>query len=536
MMRAALVGTLIFAFCTLLRIGLVNRNGLWADEFFSLAMATGHSLEHSANRADPAFGDYVEALRALPPTAYSRYLEHEVPPSSPQRVMRAVFRSDTSPPLYYLLLYAWTRALGTGDSALRYFSVLWSLACFPVFWALAQRLGGRAAAVGTCLLFAVSPTCVFYATEGRMYSLLLLCSVGMLWLTLCLWDRGFSAARFALWVAVGVAGLLTHYFFVFVWCAAVFWLQIQPGQYPQRLSRTGVLLTLLLVLPWYVHLPEIMSQWRVTDYWLWRRPNGYHPVTTALVLPWSFLSIQGGLGWSRSFWSGINFCVFLAVAIGAVHKLSWSLFASPRSLLWLWVLSPCLGMVVFDLLRGTYVVAVPRYALAGLPAALLLAGVSLGSLGRRSRMVSMAFIILLSLMGVRHLYLDDGRNGQNYPMVAKLLAHDVSESDLILVHSIPSGVTGIARYLKHELAPEAHVRFASWVGQLRQRRVPEDLETLAAGCSQIILIRTHDVGEPAPEQSWLEEHAMLVGVKRIHGTTLRYFTPHQSTVFFAEPQ
>jgi uncharacterized membrane protein len=119
MMRAALVGTLIFAFCTLLRIGLVNRNGLWADEFFSLAMATGHSLEHSANRADPAFGDYVEALRALPPTAYSRYLEHEVPPSSPQRVMRAVFRSDTSPPLYYLLLYAWTRALGTGDSALR---------------------------------------------------------------------------------------------------------------------------------------------------------------------------------------------------------------------------------------------------------------------------------------------------------------------------------------------------------------------------------------------------------------------------------
>ena len=139
--------------------------------------------------------------------------------------------------------------------------------------------------VGTCLLFAVSPACVFYATEGRMYSLLLLCSVGMLWLTLCLWDRGFSAARFALWVAVGVAGLLTHYFFVFVWCAAVFWLQIQPGQYPQRLSRVGVLLTLLLVLPWYVHLPEIMSQWHVTGYWLWRRPNGYHPITTALVLP-----------------------------------------------------------------------------------------------------------------------------------------------------------------------------------------------------------------------------------------------------------
>jgi hypothetical protein len=535
-MRAALVGTLIFAFCTLLRIGLVNRHGLWADEFFSLAMATGHSLEHSANRADPAFGDYVETLRALPPTAYSRYLEHEEPPSSPQRVMRAVFRSDASPPLYYLLLYAWTRALGTRDSALRYFSVLWSLACFPVFWALAQRLGGRAAAVSTCILFTVSPSCVFYSTEGRMYSLLLLCSVCMLWLTLRLWDRGLSAARFVPWVAAGVAGLLTHYFFAFVWCTAVFWLQSQPGQYPRRLSRAGALLPLLLVLPWYVHLPEIMSQWRVTGYWLWIRPNGYHPVTTALLLPWSFLSIQGVWGWSHLFWSRINLCVFLVVAVGAVRKLSWSLFSTPRSLLWLWLLSSCLGMVVVDLVRGTYVVAVPRYALAGMPAAFLLAGVSLGSLGHRLRVVSMALIVLLSLMGVSQLYLADGRNGQNYPMVAKLLAHDVSESDLILVHSIPSGVTGIARSLKHELAPETHVRFASWVGQLGQRRVPEDLETLAAGCSQIILVRTHDVGEPAPEQSWLEENAMLVGVKRIHGTTLRYFTPRNSIAFFAERQ
>jgi uncharacterized membrane protein len=527
MMRAAFVGTLIFAFCTLLRIGLVNRHGLWVDEFFSLAMATGHSLEHAANRADPAFGDYVEALRALPPTAYSRYLEHEVTPSSAQRVIRAVFRSDTSPPLYYLLLYAWTRALGTGDSALRSFSVLWSVACLPVFWALAQRLGGRAAAVGTCLLFAVSPSCVFYSTEGRMYSLLLLCSVCMLWLTLCLWDRGFSAARFALWVIAGVAGMLTHYFFAFVWCAAVFWLQIQPGQYPRRLSRAGALLILLLVLPWYVHLPEIMSQWRVTGHWLWMRPND--PVTRALFLPWSFLHIPGD-------WGKINLCVFLAIAVGVVRKLSWSLFSTPRSLLWLWLLSPCLGLVVLDLLRGTHVSAVPRYALAGMPAAFLLVGVSLGSLGHRLYMVSMVLIVLLSLRGVSHLYLTDERSGQNYPMVAKLLARDVSESDLILVHSIPSGVTGIARYLKHELAPETHVRFASWVGQLGQRRVPEDLETFAAGCSRIILVRTHGLGEPAPEQSWLEEHAMLVGVKRIHGTTLRYFTPRQSTVFFAERQ
>jgi hypothetical protein len=58
--RTALTWVFVFAFCVLLRIALVDRHGLWADEFFSLAMATGHSLEHPADRADPAFGDYMD--------------------------------------------------------------------------------------------------------------------------------------------------------------------------------------------------------------------------------------------------------------------------------------------------------------------------------------------------------------------------------------------------------------------------------------------------------------------------------------------
>ncbi len=157
MSRTALTGVLIFGVCALIRIALVDRHGLWADEFFSLAMATGHSLEHPADRAEPAFEDFVEAPRALPPAAYSRYLEHGVPPGSPRRVVRAVLLSDTNPPLYYLLLYGWTRALGTGDAVLRLFSVLCSLACFPVLWSLARRFGGGGAAVSTCILFAVSP-------------------------------------------------------------------------------------------------------------------------------------------------------------------------------------------------------------------------------------------------------------------------------------------------------------------------------------------------------------------------------------------
>ena len=50
----------IFAIAALLRIDISYRSGLRPDELFSLAMATGHSLEHPAVEANPSLGDFVE--------------------------------------------------------------------------------------------------------------------------------------------------------------------------------------------------------------------------------------------------------------------------------------------------------------------------------------------------------------------------------------------------------------------------------------------------------------------------------------------
>ena len=67
-----------------------------------------------------------------------------------------------------------------------------------------------------------------------------------------------------------------------------------------------------------------------------------------------------------------------------------------------------------------------------------------------------------------------------------------SRSDLILVHSIPSGVLGVARYANGP-AP-----IASWVGQLGNRRMPESLGQLAAGRSRILFVKVHQVGAAGP--------------------------------------
>src|SRR6476469_8086600 len=70
---------LVVAIAAVLRCVVASRQGLWADELFSLAVATGHSLEHPASQAEPAAGDFVEPAGAVTPATFRRYLSPESP-------------------------------------------------------------------------------------------------------------------------------------------------------------------------------------------------------------------------------------------------------------------------------------------------------------------------------------------------------------------------------------------------------------------------------------------------------------------------
>ena len=285
---------LVVAVAALLRLGLAARQDLWADELFSLAVATGHSLEHPAADAVPALGDFVEPALAVPAAAFRRYLELETPPAGPRRVIRAVLLSDTSPPLYYLMLAGWTRIAGTSDFALHVCSVLWALATMPLLWLLGRRLGGPREALAACILFAVAPASLYYSVEARMYSMLWFFSALTAWLTLRLHDRG-GPGTLALWTLAAAAGLLTHYFYVFVWAACMVWLILRPGRCPRRALAAAVIVVLVLVAPWYRLLPESLARWRVTGHWLDGLPSSAKLLMAAPTLMFAWLALSGSL-------------------------------------------------------------------------------------------------------------------------------------------------------------------------------------------------------------------------------------------------
>jgi hypothetical protein len=513
---------LLFSLALVARITMVDRQGLWPDEAFSLAMATGHSLEHPGASADPAEGDYVEARLAMSPSEYRRYLEHDEPPAGPNRILRALRLSDTSPPLYYLLLNAWTRAFGTGDGALRLFSVVWAAACFPLLWMLARRIGGRPAAVPTCLLFFAAPVSLYYSTEGRMYSLLWFLVLITIWLTLQLSRRGFRIFLFASWVLVGAAGLLTHYFYGFVWIASVGWLVLHSGRLRRPFVLAGAVMTALAVLPWYSLVPQSLSAWRVTGDWLYMTPrDGRHVAFLKLPVSFFWHSAYGpGASWVEWFTAG------LLIGIGALlwRQFSWRLFSGDRRLVWLWLLASLIGPLTLDLLRGTYLTHIPRYALAGMPALMLLAGLALGRLRSPIRTALLVVILAAWIPGVIDLFAHR-YPGKPFREVAAILDARAEAGDVVIMHSIPSGMLNLVRYMQKETP------IVSWVGQLQQRRVPEDLQAITAGYRRVVLVRLHEVGEPVVEEPWLRANARLRDDFRVPEARLWYFTPRQGARF-----
>src|ERR1700677_1512827 len=95
--------------------------------------------------------------------------------------LRAVVHSENTPPLWYVIAWADSRVLGTGEIALRLPSALAGIATVPVAWAIGAELerthsgrSSRRAAAACAALVAVNPLFVWYCQEARAYGLFVL--------------------------------------------------------------------------------------------------------------------------------------------------------------------------------------------------------------------------------------------------------------------------------------------------------------------------------------------------------------------------
>jgi mannosyltransferase len=122
--------------------------------------------------------------------------------------------SESSPPLYYVLVWIWTRVFGAGPLGFRSFSALVGTATIPVLYAAGAQVSKRIG-VWAAVLAAVSPAMYYYSQEARAYGLLILFSAA----AFAFWQRALEAPsrrHLSLWAGMSILALLTQYFAAFL--------------------------------------------------------------------------------------------------------------------------------------------------------------------------------------------------------------------------------------------------------------------------------------------------------------------------------
>ncbi|HTU78119.1 MAG TPA: glycosyltransferase family 39 protein [Solirubrobacteraceae bacterium] len=155
--------------------------------------------------------------------------------------------SESAPPLYYILVWAWTRVFGADPVGFRSMSALIGTLTIPVMYLAGREISTRVG-LWAAALTTFSPSMYFFSQEARTYGLLVLFTAA----AFVAWQRALrqpSARRLALWAALSGLALLAHYFAAFLFVSEALVLIKRVGWRRVRAPVAAVVLEGLALAP-----------------------------------------------------------------------------------------------------------------------------------------------------------------------------------------------------------------------------------------------------------------------------------------------
>jgi mannosyltransferase len=334
----------------------VQRSPLWLDEALSV------------NIAQLPVGDLLDALR-----------------------------HDGHPPFYYLVLHYWMELVGDGDVAVRALSGIFAVASLPLVWVAGRRLAGLPGARWALVVAAFSPYWVRYATETRMYSLVMLLVLAGYLLVLDALERPTWRRLAGLALVSGLL-LLTHYWALYLVAGVELLLLLRLWRQPT--SRGATLRVVLAVaaggvlfLPW---LGGFLYQSANTG-----TPWG-EPFRPTAIVETALLDLGGGTVTEASLYGTavvvlLLFALFVARSAG--HEMTLDLRTAPtlRRELALVGLVMVIGCLAGYTTNATFQ---SRYAAVIVPLVLLAVAVGITRVPGPARLVAGGIYLVLALAGV----------------------------------------------------------------------------------------------------------------------------------------
>ncbi len=137
--------------------------------------------------------------------------------------------SREHPPLYYLGMALWMRIAGSSEFAVRYPSVLLGILTVAVGARLGRRWLNARGGWWNGLLLAIAPFSIWASRYGRMYTLVLLLALGIVYAWEH-WLRHPTRKNWGVFLALSLAGAATHYYLLLLWAVQGALLLLLPRQ------------------------------------------------------------------------------------------------------------------------------------------------------------------------------------------------------------------------------------------------------------------------------------------------------------------
>jgi hypothetical protein len=338
---------LILLLALLLRDHAIGKESLWFDEQASLLSAEGHMADWLATPLNRIFD--------------SPNLTSVRTPGSWLDTWRS---PDFHPPLYAVVLRVWRCifAPNSDEFALRFLSVLASLAAIVCLFDLGCSLASTSAALWACAIMAVAQPQIQMAQEARGYTLWLALALGASAAAARLAKRGISVPRLLALGLCSLGMLLTHFLALgsllalAVWCAFYF---------RGKTLRAGIWVALLVVVIFLCSGVAARAYENHQDaLWMREPPQGHVRATLSrfLLLPARFLADPMP--------SARPAAMFAAI----LYLVPWPLCRRNPVMLWcgLWL---CIGtalVCLLDLFTGTQGLYYIRFTFVAAPAMYLL--------------------------------------------------------------------------------------------------------------------------------------------------------------------
>ena len=109
-----------------LRLNNLSQRPLWTDEFYTFFESSGHGVDIKGFLGHISLGP-AQLIKAA---EFKKFMEAD-PCKGAMDVIRGLLYTDTHPPLYFLIIYFWSKLFGFSVFALRLFSVV--MGVFSIF-------------------------------------------------------------------------------------------------------------------------------------------------------------------------------------------------------------------------------------------------------------------------------------------------------------------------------------------------------------------------------------------------------------------